>query len=60
MVLHPTGGTSVEFQASVHEPAFTAALRHINAAIAGQEQPRLLAVDTSLATARALHDLASA
>jgi predicted dehydrogenase len=60
VVLHPNGGSSVEFQVSVHEPAFTAALRHINAVIAGQEQPRLLAVETSLATARALHDLAAA
>ena len=59
VVLHPTGGSSVEFQASAHEPAFTAALRHISAAVAGQEEPRLLAVETSLTTARALHDLAS-
>ena len=41
------------------DPSFTPALRHINAALAGTEQPRLLALDTSLATARALHDLAA-
>ncbi len=41
------------------DPSFTPALRHINAALAGTEQPRLLALETSLATARALHDLAA-
>src|SRR5215469_11991011 len=60
VTLHPTGGEPVLFPATVVEPAFTAALRHVNAAIAGEEEPRLLAVETSLATARALHDLASA
>ncbi len=44
----------------IDEPAFTAALRHINAALAGEEEPRLLATQTSLTTARALHDLAVA
>ena len=41
------------------EPSFTAAIRHINAVLAGEAEPRLLAVDTSLRPARALHDLAS-
>ena len=41
------------------EPSFTPALRHINAVLAGAEQPRLLALQTSLTTARALHDLAA-
>ncbi len=41
------------------DPSFTPALRHINAVLAGTEQPRLLALETSLATARALHDLAA-
>ncbi len=40
------------------EPSFTAAIRHINAVLAGEAEPRLLAVDTSLSLARALHDLA--
>jgi predicted dehydrogenase len=40
------------------EASFTPAIRHINAVISGDEEPRLLAVDTALATARALHDLA--
>src|SRR4029077_13263854 len=33
------------------DPSFTPALRHINAVLAGTEQPRLLALETSLATA---------
>jgi len=43
----------------VNEPSFTPALRHINAVLAGAEQPRMLALQTSLTTARALHDLAA-
>ena len=39
--------------------SFTPAVRHIQAVVRGEEQPRLLAVDTSLGSARALHDLAS-
>ncbi len=53
-------GKETAFPATVDEPAFTAALRHLNAAIAGEEAPRLLATETSLTTARALHDLAAA
>lgn len=49
----------VVWTAPVVEPAFAAALRHINAAVLGSEPPRLLATETSLATARALHDLAA-
>ena len=45
------------FAAAADEPSFTAALRHINAVLSGQEEPRMLATETSLATARALHDL---
>ncbi len=52
-------GHITEFPATVDEPAFTAAIRHINAAISGAEPPRLLAVQTSAATARALGDLAA-
>ena len=40
------------------EPSFTAALRHINAVIRGEEEPRMLALETSLATAMGLNDLA--
>ena len=40
------------------EPSFTAAIRHINAVLSDEEEPRMLATETSLATARALHDLA--
>jgi hypothetical protein len=39
-------------------PRPPAILRHINAVLRGGEEPRLLAVDTSLPLARALHDLA--
>jgi predicted dehydrogenase len=46
--------------APADEAPFTAAIRHINAVVSGAEPPRLLAVDTSLANARALHDLAAA
>jgi hypothetical protein len=41
-------------------PAFTQALRHINAVLDGEAQLRLLALATALITARALHDLAAA
>ena len=39
------------------EQPFTAALRHIQAVLRGEEEPRSLAIDTSLRTAQALHDL---
>ena len=38
-------------------PSFTAAIRHIQRVVQGQEAPRHLAVDNSLANARALHAL---
>ena len=60
VTLYPAGGEEVTFPATVVEPAFPAALRHVSAAIAGEEEPRLLAVETSLTTARGLHDLAAA
>ena len=44
--------------AGADEPSFTAAIRHINAVIRGEEEPRMLALETSLATAKALNDLA--
>ncbi len=44
-------------QAAGGEPSYTAAIRHINAALKGEEEPRMLAVDTSLGTARALRDM---
>ncbi|MCU4182758.1 Gfo/Idh/MocA family oxidoreductase [Acidiferrimicrobium sp. IK] len=40
--------------------SFTGALRHISAAVRGDEAPRHLATDDSLATARALADIAEA
>ena len=39
------------------EPSFAAAIRHIQAVLRGQEEPRLLALDTAMPIARALHDL---
>jgi predicted dehydrogenase len=58
VTLQRRGGEPEIFMASVTEPAFTAALRHINAVLSGEEEPWLLALETSLVTARALHDLA--
>src|SRR5215831_8764360 len=40
------------------QQSFTPAVRHIQAVVKGEEEPRLLAVDTSLGSAQALHDLA--
>ena len=45
------------FPATAGEPSFTPAIRHIGAVLTGDEEPRLLAVDTALGTARGLHDL---
>jgi len=56
---YPDRGEPSEWTPDVSEPSFTRALRHINAVLAGTEQPRLLALQTSLTTARALHDLAA-
>lgn len=43
---------------SSDEPSFTAAVRHIQAVLRGEQEPERLALQTSLVTARALHDLA--
>jgi len=47
----------VSHPATTGEASFTAAIRHINAVLAGEDEPRLLAVDSALGTAQALHDL---
>ncbi|HEY7430227.1 MAG TPA: Gfo/Idh/MocA family oxidoreductase [Streptosporangiaceae bacterium] len=47
----------VSYPATTGERSFTAAIAHINAVLTGEAEPRLLAVDTALPTARALHDL---
>jgi predicted dehydrogenase len=52
-------GEPASYPATAGERSFTAAIRHINAVLAGEEEPRLLAVDTALRTAEALHDLAA-
>ena len=56
--VHAAGSQACPIPAGADEPSFTAAIRHINAVLAGEAEPRLLAVDTSLPLARALHDLA--
>jgi hypothetical protein len=38
--------------------SFTPLIRHIHGVIRDEQEPRLLAVDTALGSARALHDLA--
>jgi predicted dehydrogenase len=67
---HPGPGDSYLVKAGRDEPrrypaapdelSFTALTRHINGVLRGEEEPRLLAVDTALPVARALHDLAEA
>jgi predicted dehydrogenase len=67
---HPGPGDSYVVMAGRDEPrrypaapeelSFTALTRHINGVLRGEEEPRLLAVDTALPVARALHDLAQA
>lgn len=59
-VVRAEGAEPRRVAAAGDELSFTPAIRHINAAITGNEQPRQLAVDTSLRTAQALHDLAAA
>jgi hypothetical protein len=46
-----------KYQAAGTEPSFTAAIAHIQAVIRGEQAPRSLAIDTSLGSAQALHDL---
>lgn len=67
---HPGPGDSYVVKAGRDEPrrypaapeelSFTALTRHINGVLRGEEEPRLLAVDTTLPVARGLHDLAEA
>jgi len=63
---HPSDGDRLEIlgresesiaAAPTGEPSFSAAIRHIQAVLAGTDEPRQLAIDTSLPTAQALHDL---
>jgi predicted dehydrogenase len=68
---HPTAADTFEVRAAGREPvthpgagpnrhSFTPIIQHIQAVIRGEEAPRLQAVDTSLGSALALHDLAAA
>jgi predicted dehydrogenase len=56
-VVFADGEAARTVDAGQREPSFTNAIRHIQAVIRGEESPRQLAVDTSLASAQALHDL---
>lgn len=56
--VRPAGGEPRVYEAGGDEYSFTAAIRHIQAVLRGEEAPRQLAIDTSLGTARALQDLA--
>ena len=51
------GQPPCSYPAAGSEQPFTAAIQHIQAALRGEEEPRSLALDTSLRTAQALHDL---
>jgi predicted dehydrogenase len=63
---HPSAGDQFEVLSrgsearighAADEPSFAPLIRHIQAAVRGQEKPRLLAVDTALPIARALDEL---
>jgi predicted dehydrogenase len=54
----PAGAEPRAFPATSGEPSFAQAIAHINAVISENAKPRMLAAETSLATARALNDLA--
>jgi len=55
--VRPAGAEPRSYAAAGEEPSFTAAIRHIQAVLRGEEAPRQLATETSLASAQALHDL---
>ena len=52
-----TDGEPRILDAGAAEPSFTGMIRHIQNVLRGGEAPRQLALDTSRASARALHDL---
>jgi predicted dehydrogenase len=52
-----TGKAPETYPAAATELPFTGAIRHIQAVLNGEQEPRSLAIDTSLRTAQALHDL---
>jgi len=51
------GAAPASYPAAGDEASFTAAIRHIQEVLRGEQAPRQLATETSLASARALHDL---
>jgi predicted dehydrogenase len=57
----PNGRDPLTHQGSgPNRESFTPLIQHIQAVIRGEEEPRLLAVDTALGSAQALRDLAAA
>jgi hypothetical protein len=51
------GAEARSYPAAGDEPSFTAAIRHSQAVLRGEESPRQLATEVSLVSALALHDL---
>ena len=58
--LFEAGKEPLGYASTDEVPSFTAAIRHIQRVVRGQEEPRHLAVDNSLPTARALDALREA
>ncbi len=58
--IHRPGAEVVVEHPTTDERSFTAALRHIHAVVRGEEEPRQLAVDSAVATARTLAALQEA
>jgi predicted dehydrogenase len=52
-----TPGRERRTEPAADEPSFAPAIRHIHAVLRGEQEPRLLAIDTALPVARALADL---
>ncbi len=55
--MRTAGAAPASYPAAGDEASFTAAIRHIQEVLRGEQAPRQLATETSLASARALHDL---
>jgi predicted dehydrogenase len=60
LVLRRPGAADVVERPTTDEHSFTAALRHIHAVLRGEEEPRLTAQHSALATARTVEALQSA
>ncbi|HTW97856.1 MAG TPA: Gfo/Idh/MocA family oxidoreductase [Acidimicrobiales bacterium] len=60
LAIHPEGGEARVEHPTLDERSFTATLRHIHRVLAGEEQPRHLAVHDTAATLRVLDALQTA